>query len=204
MATLADTQTSCAPWIPPAQPLIPCTWLKTGSCEIIRALNANGSPVHSLFSPGSRVPERAEGPMSDCSERTNLRLPAVKPSALFSPAPPLSPCSRRTPRRSLERNPACACDRWVWGQSEGRWWRRAGVSGRERLFPRRTALQGLMRAAEGGMWQQEGGGRWSDPQINTWPEPDRADMGACPHLCSGKATPGARGRQTQIEFQQCT
>lgn len=33
------------------------------------------------------------------------------------------------------------------------------------------------------------------PADNTWPDPDRADRRACPHLCSGKATPGAGGQQ---------
>lgn len=90
MATF-DTQSSSTLWISPAQPLIPSTWLKTGPCEIIRALNANGSPAHSLFSPGSWVPESAVGPMSDCSQRTNLRMRRSDKNPLHCF---LRPCSR--------------------------------------------------------------------------------------------------------------
>lgn len=160
--------------MPPAQPLIPCTWLKTGPCEIIRALNSNGSPAHSLFSPGSRVPECAEGPMSDCSERTKPQSAqeqqkrAAPVSLLLCPRPRPRPPSFRTPGGSLERNPPRGCARthrrWARGQSKGHWWRRAAVSVRESLPPPQppSTLQGLMRAAEGGMWQEGGRGRLSD------------------------------------------
>lgn len=67
--------------------------LKTGPCEIIRALSANGSPAHSLFSPGSRVAESAGGPVSDCSERTDVRLRRGERSP-----PPC--CSPQSPERT--------------------------------------------------------------------------------------------------------
>lgn len=79
-----------SPWISPTLSLIPWAWVIVRPCEIIGAFNANGSPAHSLFSPGNRVLQSAKGPMSYCSARTNLRLWGKwqKPTAL---SPPLSP-----------------------------------------------------------------------------------------------------------------
>lgn len=197
MATF-DTQSSSTLWISPAQPLIPSTWLKTGPCEIIRALNANGSPAHSLFSPGSWVPESAVGPMSDCSQRTNLRMRRSDKNPLhcfLRPCP--RPGSRWTPGRSLEHYTACACVRTHAG-ADGQPW--AAGRGFSPIVQPSRDWWGQQREECGR--REEGQVMW--PADNTWPEPDRADIRTWPHLCSGKATPGAGGRQTKIEFQQCT
>lgn len=76
--------------LPPPPSLNPLAWVIVGPCEIIVAFNANGSPTHSLFSPGNRVLQRVEGPMSYCSAWTNLRLQGKwqRPAAL---SPLLSP-----------------------------------------------------------------------------------------------------------------
>lgn len=79
-----------SPWMSPALSLIPWAWVIVRPCEIIGAFNANGSPAHSLFSPGNRVLQSVMGPMSYCSAWTNLILRGKwqKPTAL---SPPLSP-----------------------------------------------------------------------------------------------------------------
>lgn len=78
-----------SPWMSPTLSLSPWAWVIVRPCEIIVAFNANGSPAHSLFSPGNRVLQSVKGPMSYCSAWTNLRLWGKwqKPAALS----PLSP-----------------------------------------------------------------------------------------------------------------
>lgn len=84
-----ETMNSC-PWTSPALSLNPWAWVIVRPSEIIVAFNANGSPAHSLFSPGNRVLQSVKGPMSYCSAWTTLRLRGKwqKPTAH---SPPLSP-----------------------------------------------------------------------------------------------------------------
>lgn len=84
-------------WIILALSLSPWAWEIVRPREIIVAFNANGSPAHSLFSPGNRVLQSVRGPTSYCSARTNLRLQGkgqrahctFSSSVLFPFVPPL-------------------------------------------------------------------------------------------------------------------
>lgn len=140
-------------------------------------------------------------PTSDCAEVTEARC------TLF-PAPSSSLLSSDTRQEPGMQHSMCVCVTGL--TADGCEDREKDAGGGGQPWAAGTGFSPVLRPSRDwwGRQREECGGRkegevvW--PADNTWPEPDRADMRACPHLCSGKATPGAGGRQTQIEFQQCT